>query len=101
MGSWRRFPKRLGAVLSVTNATQAGTCHQGDSGWGMGWAPWRRGGGGAPSLPMHPWGVGEGYTPRPTLGLWHMKRLQKGGGRACVRAGVGLGAGACWGGGVR
>ena len=34
--------------------------------------------GGPPSLPMHPWGVGEGYTPRPTLGFWHMNRQKRG-----------------------
>ena len=35
---WGRLP-------SVTNAVEAGTWCQGDSGWGTGWAPWRGGGG--------------------------------------------------------
>ena len=32
-GGWRRLPKRLGRLLSVTNAIEAGACRQGDGGW--------------------------------------------------------------------
>ena len=45
----RRLPKRLGALLSVTNAIEAGTCCHGASGWA--WV--RRPRGGLPPLPMH------------------------------------------------
>ena len=44
--------KRLGRLLSVTNAVEAGTWRQGER-LGIGWAPWRGGGVTSP-LPMHP-----------------------------------------------
>ena len=39
----------MGRLLSVTNAIEAGTWRQGDGGW----APWKRGGGGAPRGPWY------------------------------------------------
>ena len=41
--------KAVGGSLSVTNAVEAGTWRQGDSGW----APWRGGGGGFQCIPGH------------------------------------------------
>ena len=32
-GGWGSLPNRLGRLLSVTNAVEAGTWRQGDSGW--------------------------------------------------------------------
>ena len=50
-----------GRLLSVTNAIEAGTCRSRRQWLGIGWAPWRgRGGGVAPSLPLHLRG-GGGY----------------------------------------
>ena len=45
-----------GRLLSVTNAVEAGTWRQGDSGWAWAGRPEGGGGGAPPPLPMHPWG---------------------------------------------
>ena len=63
-----------GRLLSVTNAIEAGTWRQGDSGWALGLAPWR-GGGSYLHLSFHcipGWGPGRSgrcamLHPRPPL----------------------------------
>ena len=45
-------------LLSVTNAIETGTWRQGVQWLGIGWAPWRGGGGAPLPLPMHPFGGG-------------------------------------------
>ena len=65
---WRR-------LLSITNAIEADNCGQRDSGWAIGWAPWR--GGVPPPLPMHPW-----EPPPPLTVDWRPPgggRIEKGG----------------------
>ena len=59
-----------GRLLSVTNATEAGTCRPERQWLGIGWAPWKGGGGVPPPLPIHPWGRGSrpwqaGEAPSP------------------------------------
>ena len=80
-----------GRLLSVTNAMEAGTWHQGGGGggggggqWlGIGWAPGRRGGGASPisnaspggeGVPPH--GEGAGSGSGGALGLWPTRLLR-------------------------
>ena len=59
-GGWRRLPKRLGRLLSVTSAMEAGTWRRGGQWLGVGWAPWRRRGGYLPAFQCIP---GAGSLP--------------------------------------
>ena len=52
-GGWRRLPKRLGAVTVGCKRRCSWHLASGGQWLGIGWAPWR-GGGGAPPLPTHP-----------------------------------------------
>ena len=53
-GGWRRLPKRLGAVTVGFKCHCSWHLPPGKQWLGIGWAPWR--GGGGTSLPlMHPW----------------------------------------------
>ena len=55
IGGWRRLPKRLECRLQVPQKPPSGRQ------WlGVGWAPWKGGGGVPPPLPIHLWRGGEG-----------------------------------------
>ena len=74
-GHWRRPQRQLGRrleevakavggrLLSVTNAIEAGTWRQGDSGWGVGWAPPFQCSPGEGAKALSPRSVGGGGPP--------------------------------------